>query len=231
MNETPADRVGGVAGILSVILLAVGFALALSDAPSLDASATEVATFFADHQSDVQVGATILGVALLLFLCFLGSLRAALRAAEGGNGSVWGTAYAGGILAAASMLVVITGLEAAAFRPAEVNPELTTALSDVSVVVGAPAAAALTVLLAAAAAVVLRTGVMSAGIGWVTALGAAVQPLAFGAGVTDHGAFAGDGVLGLFVPVIGFGVSVVALSIGLLRPASAASPAAVPPPD
>jgi hypothetical protein len=217
-----------VTGILAVVCVGVGFGVALQNPPGLDQGATAFGNYYVDHQSDVQVGATILGVGILFFLVFLGSLRAVLRSAEGGNGRLWGTAYAGGIVGAAALVVTVTALEAAAFRP-DISPELTRALNDVGVIAGAPAAAGLTALLGAAAIIVLRTGAMGATIGWLAALGAVAQPLAFGAGVTDHGAFAGDGVLGLFVPVIAFGVAGIALSIGLLRPAAA--PAALGPPD
>jgi hypothetical protein len=231
MTERSFDRWAGISGILAVVCLGVGFGVALQNPPSLDASATEFASYFAKHQSDVQVGSTILGVGILFFLIFLGSLRAVLRAAEGGNGRLWGAAYAGGIVGASALVVTIVGLETAAFRPAEVSPDLTRAMNDLAVVAGAPAAAGLTAFLAATACIVLRTRVMAGAIGWLATLGAVAQPFAFGAGVTDHGAFAGDDVLGLFVPVIGFAVAVIALSVGLLRPSPSPAAEPVPPPD
>ena len=58
----------------------------------------------------------------------------------------------------------------------------------------------------------LRSGAFRAWLGWLTAAAAAVQPLTFGALFTKSGAFAGDGVLGLFMPLIVTFVTFFALS-------------------
>ena len=52
---------------------------------------------------------------------------------------------------------------------------------------------------------------------WICAIAAVCQLPAFGAGVTQTGAFAGDGALGLFLPIFSFLVGLVAISIALMR--------------
>ena len=56
--------------------------------------------------------------------------------------------------------------------------------------------------------------------GWaatVSAIAALGQIPALGAPVTTTGVFAGDGVLGLFVPVLTFVIGLAAISIALVR--------------
>jgi hypothetical protein len=100
----------------------------------------------------------------------------------------------------------------AAYRPQGVDPVLTRALNDIFVLVGVAAIPAFTAFFAAAAVVILRTGAFPAWLGWLLVIGALVQPLTFGALFTKSGAFAGDGVLGLFIPFIVSLVAIFALS-------------------
>jgi hypothetical protein len=159
----------------------------------------------------------LLTAALFFFIWFLGSLRSALRVAEGGTGRVSSIAFAGGVVSAAALFALITLIAGAAFHPDEMTPEVTTALNDLAVVTGAPALAGLTALFAASAKVALRHGAFSNAIGWLLALAALAQPFAVGAMLTDSGVFAGDGVLGLFLPVAAFGVAILATSGALVQ--------------
>ena len=59
----------------------------------------------------------------------------------------------------------------------------------------------MTALFAASAKVALRHGAFPSSIGVLLVLAALAQPFAVGTMLTDSGAFAGDGVLGLFLPV------------------------------
>jgi hypothetical protein len=59
-----------------------------------------------------------------------------------------------------------------------------------------------------------------------SALAAITQPLAYGVAVTDSGAFAADGVLGGFIPIVTFALAMLTLSTALMRgPAPSAAPA------
>jgi hypothetical protein len=119
----------------------------------------------------------------------------------------------------------VTLLAGAAFHPDEMTPEVTTALNDLAVVSGAPALAGLTALFAASAKVALRHGAFSSAIGGLLVLAALAQPFAVGAMLTDSGVFAGDGVLGLFLPVATFGVAILVMSGALVQRAGRTEPA------
>src|ERR1700730_2557236 len=120
MHDDRFARQGAAGGIISVVLLIVGFGLFSSGAPSFDASAQTWADYFADHATRIQIGITIVGVGLFFFLWFLGSLRAALATAEAGTGRLASIAFGGGILSAAFLLLGLTAGAAAAFRPDQV---------------------------------------------------------------------------------------------------------------
>jgi hypothetical protein len=220
---------GGVAGLVFAVLVIVGFVFVVPKPPDVDSSAATFASYYVDHQDAIRAGLTIIGIGLIFFIWFLGSLRGALAAAEGGTARLASIAFGAGLIGAAVLMVGLAAGEAAAFRPGDVDPGVTRALSDVFVVSAAPAAAALTAFFAAIAMAGFRFRALPGWTAWICAIAAACQLPAFGAGVTQTGAFAGDGALGLFLPIFSFLVALVAISIALMRsPAPSVAPASVP---
>jgi hypothetical protein len=216
MRDSEWERLGAATGAFSVLLFIIGFGI-YPDPPAVDAGAIEVHAYYAEEQDGIQASLVLLTAALFFFIWFLGSLRSALRAAEGGTGRVSAIAFAGGLVGAGALFTLITLIAGAAFRPEEATPEVTTALNDLAVVSGAPALAAFTALFAASAKVALRHGAFSSATGTLLVLAALAQPFAVGAMLTDSGVFAGDGVLGLFLPVTAFGVAILAMSGALVQ--------------
>jgi hypothetical protein len=228
MSDDRYARYGAAAGIISVILTVVGFAVFGSDIPDTDASAQEWSSFYVDNQDQIQTGVTLLGIGAFFFVWFLGSLRSAIAAAEGGSARLASIALAGGTVAAVFFVVVATVSAAAAFRPDEVDPTITRALSDVGLVSAAPAAAGFTALFAAMAIAGYRHGALPAPVAGLSALAAIAQPLAYGVAVTETGAFAADGVLGLWVPFATAVVAILAASAALMRNPTPSRAAAAP---
>jgi hypothetical protein len=221
MREWDWERIGAATGAVSVLLFIISVGI-LPTPPDVDAPASEIHAYYLEEHEGVQASLVVQIAALFFFTWFLGSLRSALRVAEGGTGRVSSIAFAGGLVTAAGLFVLITLLAGAAFRPEEATPEVTAALNDLAVVSGAPFVAGLTALFAASAKVALRHGAFPAWLGWLLALIAVVQPLALGAMLTDSGAFAGDGALGLCVPVATFGIAILATSGVLVQRAGRA---------
>jgi hypothetical protein len=216
MSDRDWERLGAATGAFSVLLFIVGFGI-LPTPPDVDASATTIQTYYADEQDGIRASMVLLTAAVFFFIWFLGSLRSALRTAEGGTGRVSAIAFAGGLVTVGALFTLITLIAGAAFRPEEATPEVTTALNDLAVVSGAPALAGVTALFAASAKVALRHGAFSSPIGWLLVLAALAQPFAVGAMLTDSGVFAGDGVLGLFLPIAAFGVAILVTSGALVQ--------------
>ena len=216
MSDRDWERLGAATGAVSVLLFIIGFGI-FPAPPDVDASAAEIHAYFVDEREGIQTSMVLLTAALFFYIWFLGSLRSALRSAEGGAGRVSSIAFAGGLVGAGALFVLITLLAGAAFRPEQSTPEVTAAINDLAVVSGGPALAGLTALFAASAKVALRYGAFSRSIGLLLVLAALAQPFAVGAMLTDSGIFAGDGVLGLFLPVAAFGVAILATSGALVQ--------------
>jgi hypothetical protein len=227
MQSDRYAKYGAATGILAAILIFVGFGV-FGDFPAADAPAGEWASFYRDNQTQIQIGATIVGVGVFFLLWFLGSLRSAIAVAEGGDGRLASIAFGGGVACVGFFILGLTAFETAAYRPDVTAPQLTRALSDVGALVGAPAAAGFMALFGASAIAGYRHGAFPAPVAGFSALAAVCAPLAFGVAFTDSGVFAADGVLGLWVPIVTTVVALIALSGSLYR--SAGAPAAAPPP-
>jgi hypothetical protein len=153
----------------------------------------------------------LLTAAFFFFIWFLGTLTSVLRIATG-TPRLPSIAFAGGIIGATLLLVGLAAEAVAAYRPQGADPLLTRGLNDIFVMVGVVAIPAFVALFAATAVVILRTGAFPAWLGWLLVIAAVVQPLTYGALFTKTGAFAGDGVLGLFIPAIVSMIAIFALS-------------------
>jgi hypothetical protein len=215
-NDTDA-RQGAVGGIVFAILTIVAFVIVIPKPPDLDSSAPVIAAYYVDHQDALRVGLTMVGIGLFFYIWFLGSLRSALGAAEGGSGRLTSIVYGAGLIAPAVLMLGLTAALTAAFRPDDVDPGVTRAFNDFFVVSAAPAASALVAFFAATALVGFRYGALPAWAAWTSTVAAVGQVPAIGAALTTTGAFAGDGVLGLLVPVLTLIVGVIAISVALMR--------------
>jgi hypothetical protein len=227
MQDDRYARYGAATGIVSVVLMFVGFALFGADIPDASASAQEWGSFFAEHQDRIQTAMVLLSLATFFLIWFVGSLRNAIATAEGPGGRLASIAVVGGAIAAAFFVLAVSAWATAAFHPGEADPELTRALSDLGALSAAPTAAGFAALFAALAVAGYRHGALPAPVAGLSALAAITQPLAMLTVATDSGAFAPDGVLGLWVPFLSIGLAVVAVSVTLMRnptPARASTP-------
>jgi len=216
MDNDRYARYGAATGIIAVVLIMVGYGIATPNIPKVSASADDWLSWVTGHQNQIQFGTTITTVGLFFYIWFLGSLRSALSAAEGGSGRLASIAYGGGLVSAGFFVIGLTAIQAAAFRT-DAPADVVRGLGDIANVCGAPAAGGFTALFAATAIVGYRHKAVPAPVAGFSALAAITQPLALGAGVTDSGAFAADGVLGLWVPVITFAIAILTLSGALYR--------------
>jgi hypothetical protein len=211
MNDDRYAQYGAATGMVFVVLTLIGYLIVTPTPPDLNAPAQEWSSYFLSHHSAVRAGIVIVSVGLLFFVWFLGTLSSLLRVATG-DPRLPSIAFAGGILLAATFMIGMSAEAVAAFRPQGVDPVLTRGLNDIFVLGGVAGVPAAVAFFGATAIVILRTGAFPAWLGWLTAAAAVVQPLAFGTLFTKSGAFAGDGVLGLFIPVLLSVVAIFALS-------------------
>jgi hypothetical protein len=211
MNDDRYVEYGAATGIVFVILTLIGFAAVIPTPPDLNAPSQEWASYFLSHHSAIRAGVVILAVAFFFYIWFLGTLTSVLRIASG-TPRLPSITLIGGVIGGSCLLVGLAAEAVAAYRPQGVDPLITRALNDIFVLVGVAAIPAFTAFFAATAIVLLRSGAFPAWLGWLTVIAAVVQPLTFGALFTKTGAFAGDGALGLFVPLVVTFVTFFALS-------------------
>jgi hypothetical protein len=215
MTEDRYARYGAATGIVFVVLLVVAF-IVMTEPPDMEAPADEWALYFSDHQDAINTGVVLGTLALFFFVWFAGTLASALRVASG-SPRLPAIAFAGAILATASFFIGLTALAVAAHRPEEVSPEVTRALNDMFILAGVPAIGGLLALFGAVALAILRSDLLPTWVGWLSGVTGVLQLLTFGALYTDTGAFAGDGALGVFVPLIAALGTIFVLSIVLVQ--------------
>jgi hypothetical protein len=191
------ERFGAAAGAVAVVLYSIA-AIVIGDRPAFDAPGSEVASFFDEEHTRVQV-ACALNAASAPFLVWFLATVVSLTTRRAAN-----VAYGCGLIFIALFMVDNTALAVGALRPENMlaNPELAAALVDFEWLTQGMAAFLGAGLLASFAVLILRDGELwPRWLGWLAALAAPIYAIRVGVLFTTDGAFAADGVLGLYVPV------------------------------
>ena len=188
MERPGRDRVAAVTGVLFVVVLLAG----LYVAPDLVYPEEQVGgvsgSFYVNYESRLLAQAVLFGVASVLFLFFLGGLRAFLARAEGREPRLAPVVLAAGAVFTALGLfqaAVLTALVALRGNELGVRAEgsgwAARALFYLERAIGDLALFPFAAFLAAAAVVLVRTRVLPRWLGWVgAAVGLLVGLLAAG---------------------------------------------------
>jgi hypothetical protein len=104
------ERFGAASGLVFVVLFVAGFALQDTAALSSHVASDEIVSRYSDGDTELrkELGATLIGFALVFLLVFLGSLHGTLRRAEGERRLFSTAALAGG-----AVMAVFLGASAA----------------------------------------------------------------------------------------------------------------------
>ena len=205
-------------GIAFAVLAVVALVLP-GTPPKADDSTDKIASFFVDHHSDVLTANLLLGLAGVMFLWFLGSLRSYLRAAEGGEGRLSAAAFGGGVTGIALLLVGAGLLSGIAFKLSDgagADPTVVRAFFDASSAVLAMVGFGFAVFFAAASCSAARSGALAPWAYWTGSVVAVIQLLGALALVAKSGFFATGGAMGFIAPGTGL-LWVVAVSVVLMR--------------
>jgi hypothetical protein len=167
-GKSRLERLGALSGLGFAALLVSLRLIEGSGLPDPDAPTAKVVAYWTEHRSDQILIAVLASFAALCFVWFAGTLRSALRGAEGGNGTLTNISYGGGILAAAGMLAISTVEYAAADSAGHVPGQVTQTLSALQANTFLGLAAGLAIFGLAAGAVIVRTGVLSPKLGWLS---------------------------------------------------------------
>ena len=216
MNDQRWERYAAWSGLVFFVLLVIGFAV-LPSPPDFDAPASEVADYYADNQDGIRASVVLVTAALFFFVWFIAALRSAFALAEGGGRRLANLVYGTGLVITACVALAQGAVAVAALHPSETSPEVIRSLHDFSFVGFAPATGVFVAFFLANAAAILRLPALPAWLGWFAAIVGVIQILGIGAMLTDDGAFAADGVLGGFLPLVAFAVWFPAASVALAR--------------
>jgi hypothetical protein len=202
------ERAGAASGLLAVILFLVAFIIHLGQDPTGTpaipdvANAQDFGAYLDDHEESLKVQVLLNSVAIVLFLWFLGSLWAHLRAAEGGPARLSAIASAGGIAGAIAVLMGLVFLASALVNPEAVGAGGAYVVGAMSIGLGG---AAFTVFFLAAGTVIMKTRALPFAVGALAWLTAAASALGFVSIFADQGVFnAATGAFGYWVRVGAF---------------------------
>jgi hypothetical protein len=203
MRQGSPAPYGAAAGAAGIVLFAVG-TLVIGDRPGFDAGGPEIAANLEENRTRIQLGCAILAAWTPLFVWFL--VTVASLAGEAGPGArrAATVAFGCGLVFIALFLVDVTALAVSALRPDNMaaDPELAVALRDFEWLAMGSASFVMAGVMAAFAALVLgHEAVWPRWVGWLAAAAAVLYPLRAGTLLATDGAFAADGLLGLYVPV------------------------------
>src|SRR5687767_7742134 len=126
-------RLGAFAGAVAMAIYVAG-ALVMPREPEFDASAAEVATFFDQHRTRIQIGCAIQALWPPLLVWFLVTVVAAADRGGGRPARAARVALGCGLIFATLFLADVGSLAVAALRPENMlaNPELAASLRDFS---------------------------------------------------------------------------------------------------
>ena len=195
---------GALGGAIAVVLFAVGSVL-IGDRPPFDAGGVEIAAHLEAERTQIQVGCAVLAASTPFLIWFLATVASLSRSGRPRTQRAASFAFACGLAFVVLFLADITSLAVAALRPENLRevPELAVALRDFEFLAMGIAAFAVSAMLAGFAVVVLRdNAIWPRWLGWLAALAAVAYSLRVGTLFTTEGAFAADGLLGLYVPVL-----------------------------
>ncbi|MGH2723289.1 MAG: hypothetical protein ACRDI0_03315 [Actinomycetota bacterium] len=181
MADTGWERLAAGTGILFVVLAAVAYFLA-PQPPAPNAPAGDIAGYYTGNRDGLLIQSVVFALGGAALLWFLGSLRSALRTAEGGTGRLSAVSFGAGLLVVAlaygaGALFTVAALYLAPQSGTEGVIGFTHTLGNVTFHMATFPAA---VLLAAAAVVTLREGGLPSWLGWLGGL--------FGIAILVHGA-------------------------------------------
>ena len=166
MKSGQWERFAPLTGVVFVVLVIVSFILS-GDLPDADEETGEVVEFWSDNDTELIVGALLGAIAALFFLWFAGSLRSALRVAEGGTGRLSAVAYGAGLVIVAGVAISAALQFAGADTAGDVPPEVTQTISVVSFDFFFPFSVGVAGLLFSSGLVALRAGALPGWLAWV----------------------------------------------------------------
>jgi hypothetical protein len=219
-----ARRLGGVVGILFVVIAVVG--VFLPGSPPKADEVAKIGTYLTYKRGSILAASYLTCLAFVFFLLFIGALRSQFSAFDRTGIHPGSAALAGGVAGASMVLAGTAVLNGAVFQVAAAgDANLNHALYDVANDLFFASGFGFAAFFAGAAVAVRITGALPSALA-PAGLVVALINVVGGVGLfAKTGFFAIGGALGFIVPLASL-LWILAASIAMLRPASAAPSAA-----
>jgi hypothetical protein len=168
------EKLAPLSGIAAVLLFVAAFLVhdVVGDTPGADAPAADFSRYYQEEDGSIWAASILISLGIVFFFWFIGTLRTALYAAEGGIGRLAATAYGGGIATAVLLLASFAPQVSAAIlvseRDAPIDPETAVGFWYVGDGFFLATSYAAAVLVGATGFVALRTGVLPRWLAWVS---------------------------------------------------------------
>jgi hypothetical protein len=196
MKDVPLRRFTALAGIVSVILYALGDAL-IADLPSINAAASTFAFYATGHQTQLLMFVYVWGATVAFNLVFLTGLWSIMRPDERGSEVISTLALGAGYMVWAIVLAGLIFVLELGYRSATLEPATAKLLSDLALLAATLSAFPTVVSVGAFSVLILRTGALPRWIGWLGFVVVAAHLVAAGAFAQDG--FFSPSVVSVFV--------------------------------
>jgi len=206
MDDKTWERYGALGGIWFFVLALIG-GIAVGAPPSRTDSAADIAKYYADKDTALQVGAFLAAIGIIGLAWWFGTLWKTMTAAEGGTPRVAIIALVGFIISGIGAIVAFT-IDAGTSAAIDSAGESSAIFFNISNICFGFSALGDVILTAAVGGLILRTGFLPK---WVAYLSYLVTVLALVATITianDNDTFAffgfiGAALWGIWIAVIG----------------------------
>jgi hypothetical protein len=195
MDTRQWDRLAAATGIVFVALQLATIPL-MGDSPDFDAPIREIRDYLIDDGGGLLWATTLNALSAFFFVWFLGSLRAVLRVAEGGQGRLSAVAFGGGLVTITLALVGSIPITALAWEntAAVVDRGVLRVAWNLNILGFIPIGATGAVFVLAVTTLIFRTRLFPTWVGFVGAVSGLVQLIGvFALAADDY-----DTPLGLF---------------------------------
>jgi len=169
-----------LAGIVFVALAVLAFAVG-GETPDINDSPVKILKYYNDHDTKNIWASAFLAWGTVFFFFFLGVLRSALQAAEGGASRLSAVAFGGGLILGVGMLSFAGFTFTLADGADHLTPDAAQALNALNSDFFFPVAVGLGTLLLATALCSIRSKLFPAWLSWITLIIgiAALTPVGF----------------------------------------------------
>jgi hypothetical protein len=207
MVDQEWERYGALGGIWFVVLMVIG-GVALGTPPSRSDSAAEIAKYYADKDTALQVGAFLAAIGIIGLVWWFATLWRKMAAAEGGTPRVAMIALLGFLVSGIGAMMAVT-IDAATAAANSVAGEGSAVFFQMSNISFGFSALGDVILTAAVGGLVLRTGFLPKWVAYLSAVVAAVALVGTLSIASDSDAFTAFTMIGALL----WGIWIIVISI------------------